>query len=93
MADTLGKWFADYEGTIKRTISDSEGNHTGYELLSGEYPKEWAAAPEMLEALKQTTSWLEAIYKQGLINPRSSIPNWIQKGNDAIIKAERKEAS
>ena len=45
--------------------------------------------PEMLEALKQTTSWLEAIYKQGLINPRSSVPDWIQKGNDAIIKAEK----
>lgn len=45
------------------------------------------AAPEMLEALKHTTSWLEAIYKQGLINPQSSVPDWIKKGNAAIAKA------
>jgi len=36
-----GAWFADFEGVIKRELSDEHGNPCGYELLDGDYPKDW----------------------------------------------------
>ena len=88
MSDTRGKWFADYDGTIKRAISDSEGNHTGYELLSGEYPKEWAAAPKMLDTLKLVAEFLG---KRDLVlrTRANALRTLNELIDESIAKAER----
>lgn len=49
---TEGPWLRDCEGTIKRQLTDADGNHAGYELLIGDYRELNRERDELLAASK-----------------------------------------
>ena len=82
---TPGPWFWNFEGVwiLKRETFDDDGNHSGYELLDGDYDTvahEHAtktAAPELLAACRLTLGAINDLLAAQLEYPDPS-PSLVQ---------------